>query len=1202
MKRAVNYLSLLSIVALLWAISSSFAPTAVTAHARFQGMPIGVRTAVHFSAEDVSSLTGTALERRNQLRDWLLYTVLSDAGLDEDALSQVLFDLPPLRTGYTEPASRFEYGTTRSRMIGTSDVVALVPRADPAQRIDDLAEVADLQYKTTGVRAPLVHVFEYELADYDDEAWVTRLPDVSGDELFSSTFGYVETTIHTAADLETFLHDANDITSARFVSGALVLGGRRVSNGTYRGLRVEDVAALWQAETGPRSVQKEIDAFDARWSARRYQFDFERVQLERERDEELARLKASIKAKSGGKMTEASGFSLDPVFNFDALKAVVDSHGSLFRDVLAKSLPAASHSYADIIKGLEKHDPGPLLDTLYAMRTSDAEITQLISQLLEEELEDSKFQQARYDGSLQGTEVGMVLFYTDLLAKLWAMDFEYSAPSERVEDFVPLLKIRRSPIFARELEELSGTRLWFGPRDDGYQKTADGMLMARTATRVYAASSSMLKPGEEAEPNASSAAFLWWWNNHYNDVASAEREYQRLNEVMKWGLVLGRMTDQEFSSLSFLESVKVARTNWFPAWAKQNPQLTFKTWQRVQFLPRGYKQTTTEALPLLRSRLEEGHQISGGVSLPSRRLLSERPTLSEATNVLLRRSTVMEETSTFGGRVLKGFDDLTFEIKQGQSVLERTIIAKPRPAARLRGADLELRNGAFDYTLAKHADGLSLRMSQGASRVGEFSVRRVQNGFETAFRNHEMERARTLLRVVDDASARKVDVATEVGRISGVERVLSGTDSAVYVKLPSVEGRWLKIAEEGAPTVKMGDGIDLRYASLDRGRDGKRWTAAWVDDGVVSGDLVKAPFVRVRANGSALDGIVAEPIARGPPAGATPLDVSIGSGKVSAWHDGDGWAYVPRRAETDVWETARAVRAAGHADVPDAVHDVHRYLAAGDYQRTAQVLASHPDDAPTILQGYRSSSLEHAESLMAAGQPREAVSELDAVGRLFPNDPDIRLRRAMALIGDNRSQSGLHVLDEGLRSHAADAAPRLHQTAERVIARVADRDAGNLATAMRGAELNRRLAASGPLKAAVAVRPDRTGQLRMEVRLLDWQTAVAPKPIAGGRPIYVEIGADFDPVVGVRQSVDQVVSDATVVNRLTSWEVVAARPETIVDAKTGVRYGRVARGVSRANLATNLTRQECASEVAASTTGDCGDNIYLVRRSTVASN
>src|SRR5262249_23548485 len=150
-----------------------------------------------------------------------------------------------------------------------------------------------------------------------------------------------------------------------------------------------------------------------------------------------------------------------------------------------------------------------------------------------------KFQHARYDGSLAGTEDGMVLFYTDLMAKLWALDYFGRAPEEQVRGFVPLLKVSVSPIYEREGIELSGTRLWFGPRDSGFSKLKDGLAFSRVATRVYAASSNTLQPGKEAEANAASARFLGWWNDHYAQVADYEPQYKRLNEIMKWSAILG---------------------------------------------------------------------------------------------------------------------------------------------------------------------------------------------------------------------------------------------------------------------------------------------------------------------------------------------------------------------------------------------------------------------------------------------------------------------------------------------------------------------------------------------------------------------------------------------------------------------------------------------------------------------------------------
>jgi hypothetical protein len=148
-KRLINYSSLLAVAALAWVLVTAFDSAPIEARGVFAAFAPGARTPVRFSAEDLSSLDGTALERRNQLRDWLLYTVVSDAGLDDEALSSVLYDLPPLRSGYTEPVSRFEYGRTRSRTIGAGEVIALVPRALPTSPIANTRPAASVRRPCT---------------------------------------------------------------------------------------------------------------------------------------------------------------------------------------------------------------------------------------------------------------------------------------------------------------------------------------------------------------------------------------------------------------------------------------------------------------------------------------------------------------------------------------------------------------------------------------------------------------------------------------------------------------------------------------------------------------------------------------------------------------------------------------------------------------------------------------------------------------------------------------------------------------------------------------------------------------------------------------------------------------------------------------------------------------------------------------------
>ena len=71
---------------------------------------------------------------------------------------KVLFDLPPIRRGVLVPVASFENGETRSRVIGESEVLALIPAGDEARRAGDLAHVADEHRKNLGEIPRTVHV------------------------------------------------------------------------------------------------------------------------------------------------------------------------------------------------------------------------------------------------------------------------------------------------------------------------------------------------------------------------------------------------------------------------------------------------------------------------------------------------------------------------------------------------------------------------------------------------------------------------------------------------------------------------------------------------------------------------------------------------------------------------------------------------------------------------------------------------------------------------------------------------------------------------------------------------------------------------------------------------------------------------------------------------------------------------------------
>ena len=106
------------------------------------------------------------------------------------------------------------------------------------------------------------------------------------------------------------------------------------------------------------------------------------------------------------------------------------------------------------------------------------------------------------------------------------------------------------------------------------------------------------------------------------------------------------LNDAESGSfLDFLKDVSVQRNLWFPDWASsKGNQLRFNDWQRVPFYPKGYLNTSTEALPRLKSEdyLFFGNlgYFSGGVSLADEALFQNRTALSkvDGLNDLVLRS------------------------------------------------------------------------------------------------------------------------------------------------------------------------------------------------------------------------------------------------------------------------------------------------------------------------------------------------------------------------------------------------------------------------------------------------------------------------------------------------------------------------------------------------------------------------------------
>jgi len=377
---------------------------------------------------------------------------------------------------------------------------------------------------------------------------------------------------------------------------------------------------------------------------------------------------------------------------------------------------------------VEKRAIVPFLALQNELGTSDEATDRRLAVILEYIEAVRRVQCARYDGPLKGTRVGMNLFYTDLLAKLWsAVDYNGQAPTQDVYGFIatpregPFLE----PEFWDETWRLPGTRLWFGLKTDGYKGSPDeaaGLGFAPVATRVYAAGSNPLAPGAESVPNEQSRRAFGWWDSHFHQVAAFEREYQLQNQVMKWSVITGWMSEE--SKLGGLTEVYVDRSLVFDEWYASNQSLVFH--DKIPILPRDRWLGGTECLEIIESETfplagKLFTTVQGGVSLASRQALDAKSVVPRTVPVELRRASLDGEAST-GGK-LTNRKGVAFEV--GQAGPEGvTVGAKLPDGMRPRGGVAKIETARFDTSVSRRDGVTRIGISGDSAHVGTLASRR----------------------------------------------------------------------------------------------------------------------------------------------------------------------------------------------------------------------------------------------------------------------------------------------------------------------------------------------------------------------------------------------------------------------------------------------------------------------------------------------
>ena len=936
MKKAIRVFSVLGILLALLQLLALFSSTSPARPEISTGKPVkdlaerfppDSARFVDFEVDEGTFGRMTPREQQDQMLDWLLITIVSNAGLSVEEINQALYDLPAVRHGYMHPVANFEYGPLRSRFVGDGRVAALIPAGVSAEeRADYLAHLADAHRKDLGEIPTMLLVFEYALNQDDHTALLTRRGDIEAPILFSEEHGYYQFKIDSLADLKRFMASVDDVTYAGRQGGSLTLGGRKIKSRAYRGIRVEDVAAIWQAEHKIQAQLQALEAFEAKWGRRSYSTAAEQRRFAVERERAWNQLLTTYTRHGHeGEFVDGSGFSLDPSYDLSGIAEHLGVEDTLDHESFFAVLEAMAQD-----------------------RGADA-----AREVLQEIRYTYGFQTARYDGDLQGTEVGMVLFYTDLLAKLWALDFLGAAPDRYIDGFVTMTKPPLSPIYEEEVNTLSHTRLWFGHRNDGFQIAGEGqhLILARNGARIYAASSSALSPGQEEEPAADSDAFLRWWNDHYEEVARFEPEYERLNEIMKWSLIIGWLNESNGGTLlEFLRPVRVDTSNWFPEWVRQNAQLRFKQWDKVGFFRRGYKGTHTETLPLLYSKPYNlfGYDeavLSGGVSLASKQLFKGRRGLAPSANPFIRRSKI-DYGMGGGGGLFKTFEGIEYRLhRQGPNRALATV--KARPEARLRGRHSELANVAFERLVLFDKKGLHFVTSTGANQVGSLSISPTKNGFKVRWLSRDVDAGQSLTHRLSTSA----DPDRLVLHEPNVEAAVKLAGEHAYLLKLRGSKNWMKVVPEEVPRVSIAPEWQARVAGFGSPVAPKRLNLAWVQEASVTTAL--------------------------------------------------------RREGGGVLKSSEGTKAVLGAPSAPRGPSVVQHLENGDYGKLAEDIFETPLETHKALREHFAEELKRVDDFLTNTQPDRALQHLDDLIDRFGPQPELTVRRGLVQLARGRFTDAL---------------------------------------------------------------------------------------------------------------------------------------------------------------------------------------------------
>jgi hypothetical protein len=510
-------------------------------------------------------------EAQEQLRDWARLGLASSLGLSRKQLVDALYDTTPIRDPLFTDLAAAPTGPGRARFDGTT-LHILVPQDDPhpSRTIGLLLDQHRVDARTDPV---MVQVHRYLVRPERQRIELSAEPAAPAGEV-RAAHGWHEARVDQPQGLAGFLAATTHLSRLQTRGSEIWAGGWRWPDTPTAPVTVEDVSALQRSYRQPGGISPDFS-------------------LDPQTPSTVADVRAAI-----------------PGLAPDLAERVIS------RNWAGARYPSAAE-LAQVVKGTLFWD-NPPAEALPA-RGLPADRTQLWA--LDNLLEGAPvYSQARYDGGLAGTEVGMSLFYTDLVAKDWTVGVGEGVPSRAVPGFVPDTMAPTPPGMCpgpgEPVHELG--RLWFGQNDTGFAFEPNAVGIGAQATRLFSRTNG--PEGREIEPSYASGRGLRWWDQHYREIADFEPQYQRLEQLMRWSGALEWLTTNGSGLLPQLPDREIRSDLRFASWyaahheLREHAQLSLVTPPSANnaeaLLP-----TPSKATPNCGTRQIDVREIRGGVSL-----------------------------------------------------------------------------------------------------------------------------------------------------------------------------------------------------------------------------------------------------------------------------------------------------------------------------------------------------------------------------------------------------------------------------------------------------------------------------------------------------------------------------------------------------------------------------------------------------------